>query len=485
MDAWPIASVTAGRWTRPLVLTVAALTWSLVPVPGDVVDAAAQSRRLPTLDIELYEQAESDVVDLIPVSLWSDGTTMWVGDFSAGGLFAYDAADRTRTPGKDFLTTRTGSNYAHGEIWSDGTTMWKVLTRGGVQAFDMATHERDPARDISAETMRAAGNAAPYGLWSDGTTMYVTDSDDLKLYAYDLATRTHDPARDLDLDLVEPEEECCGPYLVGIWSDGTTMWAGDYIEGSGGARILQAHDLATGAPDPSKDIDITGAGGNCIWSDGTTMWLCEGAWPFGYNVGLIAFDLKTRTPDPAKNWVHWMLNPRSHSGDVMGDAFSDGTTMYVSNEAGPVLRLRSVDRGLQTGDERRFQDPRQICHGWLTSGGGPELVRRQHRVLAPQPDNFGSSSPCLRLADSDPSPRQGHRDSGLPLADAQSHRAVWSDGTTLWTLGEKLVREASGEERWHSGGVYLRSGDRHAFTRQGHGPDGTPPGGSQLRVLLR
>ena len=31
-----------------------------------------------------------------------------------------------------------------------------------------------------------------------------------------------------------------------------------------------------------------------------------------------------------------------------------------------------------------------------------------------------------------------------------THTAVWSDGTTLWTLGSKLVREASGEERWHS-----------------------------------
>ena len=259
---------------------------------------------------------------VVPASLWSDGTTQWVRDRD-GEILAYDLATRTRDPARDFLETASGGAW-DGEIWSDGRTLW-LAGISDVEAWDMATHTRDPGRDITQETMRAAGNGYAYGLWSDGVTMYVSDAEDRKVYAYNLATRTHVPTRDLDLTLVKPDG-CCGPYMGGIWSDGTTIWAGEYDVGG---RVLLAHDLATGSPDPARNLDITGAHGTCVWSDGTTMWFCDGAWPFGYDVKLRAFDLETGTFAPDRTWVRWMLNPDSNTDP--GDLFSDGTTMWVMN----------------------------------------------------------------------------------------------------------------------------------------------------------
>ena len=45
---------------------------------------------------------------------------------------------------------------------------------GKIFAYDMATKQRDSAKDFN--TLTAAGNDAPAGIWSDGTTMWVVDA---------------------------------------------------------------------------------------------------------------------------------------------------------------------------------------------------------------------------------------------------------------------------------------------------------------------
>ena len=72
------------------------------------------------------------------------------------------------------------------------------------------------------DTLVAAGNEAPYGIWSDGTTMWVTDVDDIKIYAYNLSTKARDSSKDFDTLAAAGNLSSRG-----IWSDGTTMWVAD------------------------------------------------------------------------------------------------------------------------------------------------------------------------------------------------------------------------------------------------------------------
>ena len=59
-----------------------------------------------------------------PRGLWSDGTTMWVGDWDDDKIYAYRMSDRSRDAGKDFDTLHAAGNHYGSGMWSDGATMW-------------------------------------------------------------------------------------------------------------------------------------------------------------------------------------------------------------------------------------------------------------------------------------------------------------------------------------------------------------------------
>ena len=151
----------------------------------------------------------------VPTGIWSDGTTMWVAhvstdDDNISKIYAYDRATGQRAPSKDFDTLSSAGNNQPAGIWSDGTTMWVANFTtddsdddniGKIYAYDMDTKARVPGKDFN--TLTAAGNFVPIGIWSDGETMWVADftSDDNpndynKIYAYDMDTKARVPGKD-------------------------------------------------------------------------------------------------------------------------------------------------------------------------------------------------------------------------------------------------------------------------------------------------
>ena len=133
--------------------------------------------------------------NIVPVGIWSDGTTMWVADNGSDGasgkIYAYDLATKARDASKDFDTLIDAKNISPFGIWSDGTTMW-VISGAKIYAYNLATKVRDAGKDF--DTLAAAGNIYPTGIWSDGTTMWVANYDvdnesNAKIYAYNLATK--------------------------------------------------------------------------------------------------------------------------------------------------------------------------------------------------------------------------------------------------------------------------------------------------------
>ena len=65
-----------------------------------------------------------------PQGIWSDGATMWVVEDRSvhssvdDKIYAYDMATKVREPAKDFQGLKSAGNQEPSGIWSDGTTLW-------------------------------------------------------------------------------------------------------------------------------------------------------------------------------------------------------------------------------------------------------------------------------------------------------------------------------------------------------------------------
>ena len=203
-----------------------------------------------------------------PVSIWSEGSTMWVADWSDAKLYAYDLATKARNINEDFSTLSGAGNTAPSGIWSDGITMWVADNQDDkLYAYSLATKAHVPAKDFN--TLSGAGNTVPSGIWSDGTTLWVADTSDAKLYAYDMRTKAHKTNEDFSTLSAAGNRD-----PRGIWSDGTTLWVADTSDAK-----LYAYSLATKERVPTKDFNTLSGAGNTapsgIWSEGTTTWVAD------------------------------------------------------------------------------------------------------------------------------------------------------------------------------------------------------------------
>ncbi len=168
------------------------------------------------------------------------------------------------------------------------------------------------------DTLLAADNRSPEGLWSDGTTMWVVE--DLngfdKLVAYSQDTKLRDASKDFS-GLIEAGN--MNPR--GIWSNDTTMWVVDWID-----EKIFAYVLNTRERDSSKDINGLGAVGNGnprgLWSNGTTIWVVDKD-----DHKLYAYQLATGQRDASKDF-NTLASGNSHPEGI----WSDGTTLWVGDE---------------------------------------------------------------------------------------------------------------------------------------------------------
>ena len=200
-----------------------------------------------------------------------------------------------------------------------------VIAKGAVasQAPTPSVFERHPANDF--DTLDAAGNNRPTGVWSDGTTMWVADgyhnatSGDNKIYAYDMVTRVRAPTKDFDT-----LSAAGNVYATGIWSDGTTMWVADNVDGYG--EKIYAYNMGTKARVPAKDFNTLEAAGNDhprgIWSDGATMWVVDDV-----DDRVYAYDMATKTRVPTKDF-HTLADVGNYNAHGI---WSDGATMWVAD----------------------------------------------------------------------------------------------------------------------------------------------------------
>ena len=343
------------------------------------------SDRRPSQDFDTLSAAGNDHLDTI----WSDGTTMWVTDYTDNKLYAYKMSDKARDTAKDIsLHTNNGDPVG---IWSNGITMWvSDLTTNKLYAYNMSTKARDSAKDF--DTLSAATNEVPVGIWSDGTTMWVADSVDDKLYAYNMSTKARDSAKDFDTLIAAGND---APY--GLWSDGTTMWVSDNIDDK-----LYAYDLLTKARDSAKDFDTLSAAGNNepggMWSDGITMWVADAADKklyayYGYSP-LAVSDVTSSSAT---------LTLGGHTGDYWVKQTAPAVKPCTDGEADYSHALSR----LAGGTEYTYK-----AYSASGCGSGTELASATFTTKAP-----GDRNPAAEF-----SLETTHTNSSY----------IWSNGTTMW-----------------------------------------------------
>ena len=224
-------------------------------------------------------------------------------------------------------TLRNAGNTNPLGLWSDGTTMWVVNNASGesssdkIFAYTLSDGSRDSDKEIN--TLNTAGNNVPVGLWSNGTTLWVSDLVDGKLYAYTLSDGSRDAAKDINLDDANSDP-------LGLWSNGTTIWVvnnkdtGDGDPNTDDDKVF-AYTLSTGARDAVKDINTLNSANNNspfgLWSDGTTLWIGDRGNTTS-QTRVYAYTLSNGTRNAQREFV-------PDSGTTRG-IWSDGTTLWIS-----------------------------------------------------------------------------------------------------------------------------------------------------------
>ena len=104
--------------------------------------------------------------------------------------------------------------------------------------------------------------------------------------------------------------------IVGVHTNGTTIWLANFISGSSGS--IHAYNF-DGTRDSSKDLQNTvGYAPAGIWSDGTTMWALRQS-----DRTILAYVLATGERDSTKDFAEI-----ADSGSP-GELWSDGTIMWT------------------------------------------------------------------------------------------------------------------------------------------------------------
>ena len=215
---------------------------------------------------------------------------------------------------KDFDTLITAGNHNPDGLWSDGETMWVSDYQDvKIYAYSLATKQRVTNEDFN--NLVSSGNSSPTGIWSDGSTMWVSDVADDKLYAYDLVTKQRKSHEDFNT-----LKSADNGTPRGLWSDGETMWVSDAAD-----KKIYAYDLFTKVRNGDKDIDeftLTNASNQIpigLWSDGITMWVSD-----ALNGKVYAYDLTN------KNKITKDIN--GTRGNQAGRGiWSDGKILYIAD----------------------------------------------------------------------------------------------------------------------------------------------------------
>ena len=323
---------------------------------------------LPAIELLDARQDRCEVAK--PLGLWLDSESLYVGD-----LGPTDGPDRIRAynlSSGQLESTKAITASANGWVtglWGDGTTLWAAdypmtlytdsAPPGKLYAYDLATRQPDPTKTFAL----ADPNRHPNGLASDGTTLWVGDMADRKAYAYEVATGQRRADRDVHLETETYIEYRTGEraptanHLIGLWTNGTTLWTTGYP-----LRSVYAYDVATERRVPSADIVLAEANAHPLFitSDGATLVVGDGRDCQLYTYPLPPVEvpqLATENERPRALDDHVVLE-----GEPVGRSSQDGSPDRAPTAPAHLINVLANDSD-PDGDVLRVVATTQPAHG--------------------------------------------------------------------------------------------------------------------------
>ena len=282
--------------TRATIIATPLISTSTVTFDGDDADDIAAGHQ-----VDLASGVNT--VNITVTSQDDSSTGIYVIFIGRGvtDAFGWKAVD-------DLDGLRAAGNLDPFGLWGNGTTLW-VSDLDDLRVY---AYNRDGTRDVSKEIALHFENEFAAGIWSDGETMWVADLHIAKLYAYRLSDGTRDDSKDITLDAEND-------IATGVWSDGETIWVADSRDAK-----FYAYRLSDGMREFSKDFEVGATLGGHLgqWSDGAIWWATS------ISIGnVLATDRDGGAEDSNNHFT--TLSMAGNRGP--GAVWSDGETMWVTD----------------------------------------------------------------------------------------------------------------------------------------------------------
>ena len=228
-----------------------------------------------TIDVQVVDDDKRVLTDFdlhadnaAPKSIWSDGTTLWVGDDTDAEVYAYKLVDDpattlvdeygTRDSSKDitppnpeaFLVTGDGDYLYLAEEALDGTTL-------DLFVYNLPGLSRASSKDVNHSAFIVRGLA------TDGEYFWITPTTS-QAKAFKLSDGSAVTSRDVTFP--------GSGQVTGLYTDGTTMWGTRY---SSHSTTVESVKLDGTASDCDFTLDDDNANAFGIWSDGETMYVVD------------------------------------------------------------------------------------------------------------------------------------------------------------------------------------------------------------------
>ena len=392
-------------------------------------DSAYALSWTPSKDFNTLADAGNENI----AGLWGNSTTLYVSDDVDAKIYAYSLATGAHDATKD-ISLHNDNGDPQG-IWSDDTTIWVADDLDDkLYAYTLSTKARDSANDVTL----APNNDNPTDVWGDATHIYVAENDnaDGTIYAYKKSTLMYDSSKDITLDL---------DTIVGIWSDGTTVWWTRHTR-----SYVIASKTVDGARDPDKSLRLyEDRGGNKLnnrpqrlWSDGETMWVADiednklysytlppaAAGDTTLSALTISYDSTTAALRPAfaRGETSYRTAVPSNAPRVTIGATKDdsGSILEYLDINGEALADADVATGFQV-DVEVGAPTGNIVNVKVTSSSGDALIYGV--VVERDSDQFFGWTPTRDF-------------NNLEAAGNLSGRGVWGNSSTVWVSDQHDVK---------------------------------------------
>ncbi|WP_420445789.1 fibronectin type III domain-containing protein [Candidatus Poriferisodalis sp.] len=217
-----------------------------------------------------------------PKSMWSDGTTLWVGDDADEKVYGYELAGGSRVSSKDIAGVTAQAVIVTGfgdRLWTgDEANPGADNEHPHAYAYDLPGLARSSGHDfalrriVGSDFVGATSNRA---MTSDGNHLWVADTTEVvQAFALfdDPETAGDDTgAKDTDADIdFDDNGDGFAPY--GIFTDGETVWGVERANST--ARAIS---LADGERVAALEFELHADNDHprAIWSNGVTMFVLD------------------------------------------------------------------------------------------------------------------------------------------------------------------------------------------------------------------